>query len=426
MENETQEESRTENTFIVKDDKSTEEFQKFFYELFEKNGVLNDLRAYLRGHIINILKSVEEGDTFICQKHFTQRLEVTFQAINMLIAEYLMRMDFSYSLSVFISEIPLANMIFDFAKSLLGCKPNMPQQDMRFKDRDVWCVLNYIGVKCDSESAANIVNMYRNEERPLLICILKCITLHKNQLEDLGDNNLKVSTSNSSCLSEEASMNTTAGSETCTCKHLAFCSTCKQKIKGFQMQYKKKKRKLRKMFEQLKAVYEAEVDMVREEEERKIKRSLANHALLLQRRYDEMEESFKAREAELECSVRQRKKFLWGLARALREQHSNMADAMRAVQKESERLTAKEDSLKVQISEAEQMLRKKGEDMRDQISSELIILEGQLSFMRRERDEIERERSELETLKKLCIAPPKWPWTTPERGSCSSLITRNC
>lgn len=54
-----------------------------------------------------------------------------------------------------------------------------------------------------------------------------------------------------------------------------------------------------------------------------------------------MEESFKAREAELECNMQQKKRFLWGLARALRKQHSNMADAMRAVQKESERLTAK-------------------------------------------------------------------------------------
>lgn len=33
------------------------QFQKFIYELFEKNGVLNDLRAHLRGHIITVLKS---------------------------------------------------------------------------------------------------------------------------------------------------------------------------------------------------------------------------------------------------------------------------------------------------------------------------------------------------------------------------------
>ncbi|KAI8441066.1 hypothetical protein MSG28_009331 [Choristoneura fumiferana] len=37
----------------------------------------------------------------------------------MLVTEYLLCMEFSYSLSVFISEIPLANMVFGFAKSLM-------------------------------------------------------------------------------------------------------------------------------------------------------------------------------------------------------------------------------------------------------------------------------------------------------------------
>lgn len=38
-----------------------EEFQRFIYELFNKNGILNDLRAYLRGHIVDILKHAEIG-----------------------------------------------------------------------------------------------------------------------------------------------------------------------------------------------------------------------------------------------------------------------------------------------------------------------------------------------------------------------------
>lgn len=43
------------------DSESTENFQKFITELFEKNGVLNDLRAYLRGHIVDVLKSADTG-----------------------------------------------------------------------------------------------------------------------------------------------------------------------------------------------------------------------------------------------------------------------------------------------------------------------------------------------------------------------------
>lgn len=40
---------------------SAESFQSFIYELLEKNGILNDLRAYLRGYIVSVLKSAETG-----------------------------------------------------------------------------------------------------------------------------------------------------------------------------------------------------------------------------------------------------------------------------------------------------------------------------------------------------------------------------
>ncbi|KOB70398.1 Turtle-like protein A [Operophtera brumata] len=92
--NENQDESR-----------SPENFQKFMYELFEKNGVLNDLRSYLRGHIISVLRSAQ---------------------------------------TVFISEIPLANMVFSFAKTLMN-KLDIDDRRPRFKDNDVWCILNYLG-----------------------------------------------------------------------------------------------------------------------------------------------------------------------------------------------------------------------------------------------------------------------------------------
>lgn len=45
----------------VKETDSATNFQKFVYDLFEKNGVLNDLRAYLRGHIVDVLKSAQTG-----------------------------------------------------------------------------------------------------------------------------------------------------------------------------------------------------------------------------------------------------------------------------------------------------------------------------------------------------------------------------
>lgn len=45
----------------LQETESAENFQKFMYDLFEKNGIMNDLRAYLREHIVNVLRSSQSG-----------------------------------------------------------------------------------------------------------------------------------------------------------------------------------------------------------------------------------------------------------------------------------------------------------------------------------------------------------------------------
>ncbi|XP_069362267.1 uncharacterized protein [Maniola hyperantus] len=412
------------------DSESSENFQKFITELFEKKGILNDLRAYLRGHIVDVLKSAETGAPPACQKHFTQRLELVYQALNMLIAEYLLRLEFSYSLSVFVSEIPLANMVFDFAKNFRQTtETNI--SGLRFRESDVWSVLNYLGIKCDSLHASKIVDLYKSGESPLLYCILKCIPMYNKEqvcIEDVVTSDECLSSSDKSAESYEKSTKRSHRGDAHKCKHYAFCKSCQSRLKRLKEKYKKRKMKMEKnekkssmnslnvqslmnsvsvmekglideMFQQVQSVYEAEVDTIKEEEERKIKRSIANHALQLQTCREEMEESFKVRQQELERSVNQKKTFLWGLARALRAQHEQMTLAMRDVQYETKRLAEKESSIKIQLGEAEQILKKRGEEMRNQISEELLILEGHLETMKRERDSINKERDELENLK---------------------------
>ncbi|KAM3965976.1 uncharacterized protein ACR2FA_012834 [Aphomia sociella] len=412
----------------AKEHDSAENFQKFIYELFEKNGVLNDLRAYLRGHIVDVLNSAQTGDPPPCQKHFTQRLELTYQALNILVAEYLLRLEFSYSLSVFVSEIPLANMVFEFAKTLLQ-NADDANSALRFTDGDVWSILNYLGIKCDSEHAYNVVEMYNSKENlPLLLCILKCMPMYKETINvepDISSLDSMSSVKSSETLDEKTKKN---GSWRDKCKHYVFCKTCQNRMSHMKDKYMTKTKKMAKtiketqinplnveefmknisitekglvdeMFQQLKNVYEAEVEMVKVEEEKKTKRSLAKHVTQLQRHRDEMEETFKARESELEKNVEQKKRFLWGLARQLRSQHSQLARAMLALRGEAERLSAKEDSLKTQLLDAETILKKRGEEMRMQISNELVILEGHLESMKKERDSINRERTELQNYK---------------------------
>ncbi|XP_031764970.1 uncharacterized protein LOC113512156 isoform X2 [Galleria mellonella] len=384
-----------------KENDSVENFQKFIYDLFEKNGVLNDLRAYLRGHIIDVLKSAQTGDPSPCQRHFTQRLELTYQALNILIAEYLFCLEFSYSLSVFISEIPLANMVFAYAKALLHSH-NEGNPVLKFTDGDVWSILNYLGVKCDSEHAYKIVELYKSKDNlPLLLCILKCMPMYNKEgftiEQDISSLDSISSVKSSDTVAEKTNSKNGGCHE--KCKHYVFCRTCQNRMSRVKDKYMKKRKKIAKMFQQLKSVYEAEVEMVRVEEDKKTKRTLATHIAQLQRHHVEMEEAFKAREAKLEKNVEQKKRFLWGLARQLREQHAQLSRAMLTLRGEADRLTAKEDSLKTQLLEAETVLKKRGEEMRAQISNELVILEGHLESMKKERESINRERLELQSYK---------------------------
>ncbi|XP_045522255.1 uncharacterized protein LOC123712809 isoform X3 [Pieris brassicae] len=420
---ETAEKHQILNDSDTKGSESPENFQKFIYELFEKNGILNDLRAYLRGHIVNVLKTANTGDTTPCQKNFTQRLERRYQAINILIVEYLLRLEFNYTLSVFVSEIPLANMIFGFTRALIK---NTEAFDLYFEDNDVWSILSCLGIECDSEHAFKISEMYQSEKIPLLLCIFKCTSLC--QKESIFNDNVTASEENltSDKSTETLDGNCKKNSKKRKCRHYSFCKTCQYRVIRIKEKYDKRKTRfnetpkstnsldagcfmknlslveqgiINEMFEQLKSVYESEVDMIKEEQENTIRKSIASHTIQLQKQREELEESFKERELELFKNVDEKKKFLWNLAKSLRQQHDAMTKAMDDVKSETERLTAKEQNLKSQTKEAEDLLRRRGEDMRKQISEELLTLEEHLQAMKRERDSINNERERLEILK---------------------------
>nr|XP_026501267.1 uncharacterized protein LOC113404562 [Vanessa tameamea] len=400
----------------LRDSESADEFQKFIHNLFENNGVLNDLRAYLRGHIVNVLQKAEKGES-LCQKNFTQRLELTFQAMNILIAEYLLRLEFKYTLSVFTSEIPLSNMVFKFANALLK-STDSALSGLRFGENDIWSILNYLGIKCDSEHASKIVEIYKNQaDSSLLWCILKCIPMYqkpKHQKVNSSEESQSCSAKSDDSLENVAKNPHTNGSN--KCEHFTFCKSCQSRVSRLREKYKRKKIKvdensksmevnnpnvptfmqnigileksmIDEMFQQLKTVYDAEMDMIRDEKEKKIKRSIANHALQLQKYREELEQSFCARRSELTHSAQRRQRFLCELARrlALAQKH----------------LAQEEEKLKIQMQEAEKTLVKKGEEMRHQISDELAILQSHLETVKKEREDVNRERVELDNLKQI-------------------------
>ncbi|XP_050672842.1 myosin-9-like isoform X2 [Leptidea sinapis] len=430
MDNNGLNEDTSKNTANKSCDETSENFQQFIYDLFEKNGILNDLRAYLRSQIVNVLKSASSGDPSPCLKNFAQRLEPTYQAINILIAEYFMKLDLSYTLSIFVSEIPLANMFFDFAKSLLKSSETFDFK-VSLEEKDVWAVLNYLGVKCDSSYTNKLLSMYKSNDLPLLECIFKCVPMVDNTLPYLENDKTSeeyiLSSDKSADIIDEKHRGHSERYSHRHCKHYSICKTCHSKMYRLKEKLKRKQRHfverekssdhspdvsslmknvsviekgiINEMFEQLKTVYEAEVEMIRDEHQNRLLESVNSHAAEIEKQRDELEESYKAREAELLKNVEEKKRFLWGLAKSLRQQHEHVARAMQEISDETQRLTVQEQSIKKQMQDAEELLVRRGEEMRQQITQELQVMELNLLTLKKERDTLTTEKLELEQLK---------------------------
>ncbi|CAG9130383.1 unnamed protein product [Plutella xylostella] len=379
---------------ITEDGTSSEMFQAFMYDLFEKNGILNDVRAHLRSHIASVLKNAYSEGPLPCKKRFLERTQPTSQAINVLILEYLMRFEFNYSLPVFVSELPLNNMVFKFCKDVKQFGTDQDYSGIRFSDQDVLAIVSYLGLGVDSEHTSNILQMYKEDKQPLLLCILQCMPLFK---EAIKVDNASEATLSSSTKSLNSSLRN---------RKLIHKKRKRDKYTKLQKKYRERKKKtdeltlhddiledvnilerkmINEMFSELRAVYEAEVQQVRESERDRVRRCVAAYVTKLQEKQQKLEDSYSRRKSELESSITERKRFLCALTRRL----AAAADRQRRT----------EEKIKQQLQEAEQTIRQRGEELREQISKELLLLVKNLEEIKSEKDTLNRERKDFENLR---------------------------
>ncbi|KAG7304984.1 hypothetical protein JYU34_010418 [Plutella xylostella] len=379
---------------ITEDGTSSEMFQAFMYDLFEKNGILNDVRAHLRSHIASVLKNAYSEGPLPCKKRFLERTQRTSQAINVLILEYLMRLEFNYSLSVFVSELPLNNMVFKFCKDVKKFGTDQDYSGIRFSDQDVFSIISHSGLGVDSEHTSKTLQMYKEDKQPLLLCILQCMPLFK---ETMKVDNASEATLSSSTKSVNSSLRN---------RKLIHKKRKRDKYTKLQKKYRERKKKsdeltlhddiledvnilerkmINEMFSELRAVYEAEVQQVRESERDRVRRYVAAYVTKLQEKQQKLEDSYSRRKTELESSITERKRFLCALTRRL----AAAADRQRHT----------EEKIKQQLQEAEQTIRQRGEELREQITKELLLLVKHLDEIKSEKDTLNRERKDFENLR---------------------------
>ncbi|XP_077268541.1 uncharacterized protein LOC143900746 [Temnothorax americanus] len=142
------------------------------YTWFEKCGIVSDIRTHLRQNLVNALK---RKDLRLCKSREAKSAKQ--YVYDMLIAEYLFGHNYSFTLSIFASEVPL---LVNFCNSA-------PQRTADDGDRGggsghnklqsdyIAHTLETLGIDPNRPEGQYIISNYMNGEAPLLLSILSSI-----------------------------------------------------------------------------------------------------------------------------------------------------------------------------------------------------------------------------------------------------------
>ncbi|XP_029161584.1 uncharacterized protein LOC114933261 [Nylanderia fulva] len=141
------------------------------YTWFEKCGIISNIRTHLRQNLVNALK---HKDLTLCKSREARSAKQ--YVYDMLIAEYLFSHNYSFTLSIFASEVPL---LVNFCNSV-------PQQRTSNDNDGGGCgnklqsdyivhTLETLGIDPSKPEGQYIISNYMNTEAPLLLSILSSI-----------------------------------------------------------------------------------------------------------------------------------------------------------------------------------------------------------------------------------------------------------
>lgn len=145
---------------------------EYIFYRFEKCGIVNNIRTHLRQNLVNALK---RKDLRLCKS--TEARSAKQYVYDMLIAEYLFSHNYSFTLSIFASEVPL---LVNFCNST-------PQRTADDGDRGggsghsklqsdyIAHTLETLGIDPSRPEGQYIISNYMNSEAPLLLSILSSI-----------------------------------------------------------------------------------------------------------------------------------------------------------------------------------------------------------------------------------------------------------
>ncbi|CAG9859847.1 unnamed protein product [Phyllotreta striolata] len=150
---------------------SSDEFKALLTDWYEEKGILSQLRAQLRFKMINVLKNTAIGRE-ITKKTSQTSMCLSKHAVNLIVAEFLMKNNYEYSLSIFNTEAGLCNM---YTNNLVNqSEKNLLQFDLD----NLINILELVGINKMSELFSNILDRFcSNEENvSVLACLINMLS----------------------------------------------------------------------------------------------------------------------------------------------------------------------------------------------------------------------------------------------------------
>ncbi|XP_015377016.1 PREDICTED: uncharacterized protein LOC107171293 [Diuraphis noxia] len=163
------------------------DIQSKFYSWFEDKGIINKLRAHIKEQMISAL---EDSPMWNINKRNITSPKI--QAINLLVADFLMKQENLFTLSVFITEVPLLCNLHEFSSyvnSLGESTQKIPVTKPSFKLNDVQDILEALGIQPNSAISELACQYYFNEKQvhSLLACLFRSITTITNNLSQCNE-----------------------------------------------------------------------------------------------------------------------------------------------------------------------------------------------------------------------------------------------
>ncbi|KAF0758267.1 Uncharacterized protein FWK35_00012470 [Aphis craccivora] len=154
---------------------------------FEEKGIINKLRAHIREQMISALEDNSMGNT---NKRNINSPKI--QAINLLVADFLINQENLFTLSVFTTEVPLLGNLHEFSSYVNRLGNNtqkIPITKPSFQLNDVQDILEALGIQPNSDITELTCQYYFNEKKihSLLASLFKSITTIRNNLSKCNE-----------------------------------------------------------------------------------------------------------------------------------------------------------------------------------------------------------------------------------------------